>query len=156
MVAGWLRSERQKARKGRRITNLKPPGAKQAVHAPQSGFVTLLQNETAPLFMGEVWREGYLHTQGLDTSTPAGRAMFSMLSVFAEFERAILRQRIMAGLARSTKRSGRPPLDPTKVKTVEKLLRQGVSINAAAKKARVGVGSVCRIKARMPDLQQAA
>jgi DNA invertase Pin-like site-specific DNA recombinase len=113
-------------------------------------------------FLGEINDRGvdlYLHTQGLDTSTPAGRAMFSMLSVFAEFERSILRERIMAGLARSRaqgKRSGRPPLDPTKVKTVEKLLRQGVSINAAAKKARVGVGSVCRIKARMPDLQQAA
>jgi len=110
-------------------------------------------------FLGEINERGvdlYLHTQGLDTSTPAGRAMFSMLSVFAEFERSILRQRIMAGLARSTKRSGRPPLDPHKVKTVEKLLRQGVSINAAAKKAKVGVGSVARIKARMSDLQQAA
>lgn len=88
-------------------------------------------------FLGEINERSvglYLHTQGLDTSTPAGRAMFSMLSVFAEFERAILRQRIMAGLARSTKRSGRPPLDPTKVKTVEKLLRQGVSISAAARR----------------------
>ncbi|MGZ3248901.1 MAG: recombinase family protein, partial [Croceibacterium sp.] len=110
-------------------------------------------------FLGEINERSvdlYLHTQGLDTSTPAGRAMFSMLSVFAEFERAILRQRIMAGLARSTKRSGRPPLDPHTVKTVEKLLRQGVSINAAAKKASVGVGSVARIKARLPELQQAA
>lgn len=69
---------------------------------------------------------------------------------------AFLISGFMAGLARSTKRSGRPPLDPAKVKTVEKLLRRGVSINAAAKKARVGVGSVCRIKARMPDLQEAA
>src|SRR5262249_15550221 len=35
----------------------------------------------------------YLHQQGLDTSTPAGRAMFQMMGVFAEFERAILRER---------------------------------------------------------------
>ena len=66
-------------------------------------------------FLGEINERGvdlYLHTQGLDTSTAAGRAMFSMLSVFAEFERSILRQRIMAGLARSTKRAGRPRLDP--------------------------------------------
>lgn len=82
--------------------------------------------------------------------------MFSMLSVFAEFERSILRQRIMAGLARSTKRAGRPRLDPLKVKKVEKLLLQGVSLAATAKKAKVGVGSVSRIKARMPDLQKAA
>ena len=41
----------------------------------------------------------YLHQQGLDTSTPSGRAMFQMLGVFAEFERAIIRERVMAGLA---------------------------------------------------------
>ncbi len=63
---------------------------------------------------------------------------------------------LMSGLARSTKRSGRPPLDPAKVKKVEKLLLQGVSIDATAKKAKVGVGSVCRIKARLQDLQEAA
>jgi DNA invertase Pin-like site-specific DNA recombinase len=110
-------------------------------------------------FLGEINERGvdlYLHNQGLDTSTPAGRAMFSMLSVFAEFERSILKQRIMSGLARSTKRAGRPRLDPLKVKKVEKLLRQGVSIDATAKKAGVGVGSVCRIKARLNDLQEAA
>lgn len=110
-------------------------------------------------FLGEINERGvdlYLHTQGLDTSTPAGRAMFSMLSVFAEFERSILRQRIMAGLARSTKRAGRPRLDPLKVKKVEKLLAQGVSLSVTAKKAKVGVGSVSRIKARMTDPQKAA
>src|SRR5262245_54305969 len=33
--------------------------------------------------------ELYLHQQGLDTSTPSGRAMFQMMGVFAEFERAM-------------------------------------------------------------------
>jgi DNA invertase Pin-like site-specific DNA recombinase len=110
-------------------------------------------------FLGEINERGvdlYLHTQGLDTSTAAGRAMFSMLSVFSEFERAILTQRIKAGLARSTKRAGRPRLDPMKVKKVEKLLLEGVSLSITAKKAKVGVGSVSRIKARMSNLQKAA
>jgi len=31
----------------------------------------------------------FLHQQGLDTSTTAGKAMFQMLGVFAEFERGI-------------------------------------------------------------------
>jgi DNA invertase Pin-like site-specific DNA recombinase len=43
----------------------------------------------------------FLHQQELDTSTTAGRAMFRMLGVFAEFERGIIRERVNAGLARA-------------------------------------------------------
>jgi DNA invertase Pin-like site-specific DNA recombinase len=43
----------------------------------------------------------YLHQQGLDTSTPSGRAMFQMMGVFVEFERAMIRERVLAGLARA-------------------------------------------------------
>jgi DNA invertase Pin-like site-specific DNA recombinase len=51
-------------------------------------------------FLGEIEAKGvdlYLHQQGLDTSTPSGRAMFGLLSVFAEFERAMIRERILRG-----------------------------------------------------------
>jgi len=57
-------------------------------------------------FLGEIHAAGvdlYLHQQGLDTSTPAGKAMFQMLGVFSEFERALIRERVMAGLARAKK-----------------------------------------------------
>jgi DNA invertase Pin-like site-specific DNA recombinase len=103
-------------------------------------------------FLGEINERQvdlYLHTQGLDTSTPAGRAMFSMLSVFAEFERSILRERIMAGLRRSTKKSGRPALDPDKADKIRRELSKGLSINATARKLKVGVGTVHRIKTKM-------
>ncbi|RYF01222.1 MAG: resolvase [Oxalobacteraceae bacterium] len=103
-------------------------------------------------FLGEINSRGvdlYLHTQGLDTSTPAGRAMFSMLSVFSEFERAILRDRIMSGLARSTKKSGRPSLDAHLEHRARKLLTGGTSINATAKALKIGVATVHRIKTRM-------
>ena len=56
----------------------------------------------------------FLHQQGLDTTTPAGNAMFQMLGVFAEFERSIIQERVRAGLQRARKegkRLGRPPLD---------------------------------------------
>jgi len=43
----------------------------------------------------------FLHQQGLDTSTTAGKAMFQMLGVFAEFERGIIKERVNAGLARA-------------------------------------------------------
>ena len=43
----------------------------------------------------------FLHQQGLDTSTPSGRAMFQVMGVFAEFERAMIRERVLVGLARA-------------------------------------------------------
>jgi DNA invertase Pin-like site-specific DNA recombinase len=66
-------------------------------------------------FLGEIHASGvdlYLHVQGVDTTTPAGRALFQMLGVFAEFERSIIQERIHAGLARARSkgvRLGRPP-----------------------------------------------
>jgi hypothetical protein len=42
-----------------------------------------------------------LHQQGLDTTTPAGKAMFQMLGEFAEFERSIIAERVRAGLSRA-------------------------------------------------------
>jgi DNA invertase Pin-like site-specific DNA recombinase len=105
-------------------------------------------------FLNEISDRGvdlYLHTQGLDTSTPAGRAMFSMLSVFAEFERSILRERIMAGLRRSMKKSGRPALDPDTAAKITRALAAGLSINATARKLKVGVGTVHRLKVKMAE-----
>jgi DNA invertase Pin-like site-specific DNA recombinase len=58
----------------------------------------------------------FLHQQGLDTSTTAGKAMFQMLGVFAEFERGIIRERVNAGLARARangKKLGRRPVEPS-------------------------------------------
>jgi DNA invertase Pin-like site-specific DNA recombinase len=40
----------------------------------------------------------YLHQQGVDTSTPAGKALFQMTGVFAEFERAMIRERVKSGV----------------------------------------------------------
>src|ERR1700736_1511801 len=56
----------------------------------------------------------FLHQQGLDTTTPAGKAMFQMMGVFAEFERAMIQERVRAGLARARsegKQLGRPRVD---------------------------------------------
>jgi DNA invertase Pin-like site-specific DNA recombinase len=52
-----------------------------------------------------------LHQQGIDTTTPAGKAMFQMMGVFAEFERSMIQERVRAGLARAKeegKQLGRP------------------------------------------------
>ena len=46
----------------------------------------------------------YLDRQGVDTTTPAGKALFQMLGVFAEFERSIIQERVIAGLERARAR----------------------------------------------------
>jgi DNA invertase Pin-like site-specific DNA recombinase len=91
----------------------------------------------------------YLHVQALDTTTPSGRAMFQLLGVFAEFERSMISERVRAGLARSTKKGGRPRLDAGKAEQIKRALATGASINGIAKKLRVGVGTVHRIKQQM-------
>jgi hypothetical protein len=65
-------------------------------------------------FLGELNAVGcdlYLEKQAVDTTTPAGRALFQMLGIFAEFERAIIQERIHAELARARvvgTKSGKP------------------------------------------------
>jgi len=57
----------------------------------------------------------FLHQQGIDTTTPAGKAMFQMMGVFAEFERSIIQERVRAGLKRAVSEGqtlGRPPIVP--------------------------------------------
>jgi DNA invertase Pin-like site-specific DNA recombinase len=68
----------------------------------------------------------FLHQQGLDTTTPAGKAMFQMLGVFAEFERSIIQERVRAGLQRARregKRLGRPPMAPELKERIQKALK---------------------------------
>jgi DNA invertase Pin-like site-specific DNA recombinase len=80
----------------------------------------------------------YLHQQGLDTTTPAGRAMFQMMGVFAEFERAMIQERVRAGLARvkaEGKQLGRPKVD----KETETAIR-----NALARKDRPGILKIAK------------
>ncbi len=55
-------------------------------------------------FLGELNVSGvdlYLHQQGIDTTTPAGKALFQMMGVFAEFERSIIRERVRSGIDRA-------------------------------------------------------
>jgi DNA invertase Pin-like site-specific DNA recombinase len=67
----------------------------------------------------------FLHQQGLDTSSPAGKALFQMMGVFAEFERAMIQERVRAGLRRAKSegtRLGRPRIAPELEERVRKAL----------------------------------
>src|SRR5262245_56497714 len=102
-------------------------------------------------FLSEIHSLGidlFLHQQGLDTRTPAGKAMFQMLGVFAEFERAMIRERVRAGLARAKdagKRLGRPPLPQEKEDAIRGVLAGGLSVRKTAARFKVSPSTVQNI-----------
>jgi DNA invertase Pin-like site-specific DNA recombinase len=90
----------------------------------------------------------FLHLQGLDTTTPSGRAMFQMLGVFAEFERAILVDRTMAGLARARaqgKRLGRPATSDDTISRARELRANGMSMDRIARELGIGKSVAQRV-----------
>jgi DNA invertase Pin-like site-specific DNA recombinase len=102
--------------------------------------------------LGELRAAGvdlFLHQQAVDTTTPSGRAMFQMLGVFAEFERAMIQERIKAGLARARaagKTLGRPRVSADE-QGILKAVQSGLSIRKAAKVFGVSPGKVQRVLA---------
>lgn len=95
----------------------------------------------------------FLHQQAIDTTTPAGRALFQMLGVFAEFERSMIQSRILAGLARAkasprpgAKPAGRPRVSADVEAAVAARLATGEGIVKVAKALGIGVSTVQRLK----------
>jgi DNA invertase Pin-like site-specific DNA recombinase len=90
------------------------------------------------------------HQEALDTSTPMGNAMFTIIAAMAELERSVIRERVKAGLEyarhRGT-RSGRVIGRPRKIfrrDQVAELRRRGVPWREIARTLGVGVGTVRR------------
>ena len=89
----------------------------------------------------------YLHQQTVDATTPGGRALFQMMGVFAEFERAMIRDRVEAGLANARAkgvRLGAPRTDDMMITMIEREKAKGLSMRAIAAKLGVGTGTVHR------------
>ena len=89
--------------------------------------------------------ELYFHQQGLDTTTPSGKAVFGMMSVFAEYERGMISERVHAGLQRAKaqgKKLGRPRITPLQIDKIKKLRNEGMSLRKISKKVGVSVGKV--------------
>jgi len=90
-------------------------------------------------------------TEALDLTTPAGRAMAGLLSVFAEFERDILRERVRVGLDHARqqgKRLGRPPSVVHNALEARTLHRQGISKSEIARQLEISRTSVRRLLAQ--------
>ena len=121
MVAAWSVD-----RLGRSLTDL-------------LGFLTDLHAKGVDLF---------LHQQGLDTSTPSGRAMFQMLGVFSEFERGMIRERVNSGLARARAKGtklGRRPVKPAVEVRIRELKATGMGILKIGRTVGVGTSVVQRV-----------
>jgi DNA invertase Pin-like site-specific DNA recombinase len=103
-------------------------------------------------FLGELHGASvdlYLDRHGVDTSTPAGKALFQMLGVFAEFERSLIHERITAGIARaraegtrSGKAFGRPKLAAEREAAVRASLAAGTGIRKTARLVGTGNATV--------------
>jgi DNA invertase Pin-like site-specific DNA recombinase len=108
----------------------------------------------------------YIHTQSVDTTTPAGRAMFGMLGIFSEFEREMIVARVNAGRARARdaitrdghfiskagkkrQRFGRPNADPKKLEAARRELAKGTGVLKTARIVGLGTGTVQRLKQSM-------
>lgn len=105
----------------------------------------------------------YIHTQSVDTTTPAGRAMFGMLAIFSEFEREMIVERVKAGLHRidqtikrdgkfTAKKSGkvrtrlgRPGAEPEKIEAARLELAKGTGILKTARLTKLGTSTVQRL-----------
>jgi DNA invertase Pin-like site-specific DNA recombinase len=86
-------------------------------------------------------------TEGLDFSTPTGRAMGQMLGIFAEFEREVLRDRVRSGLEHAKRKGqklGRPTTARDKRQKVLELHAQGLNKNQIARQLHIGRASVYR------------
>lgn len=115
-----------------------------------------LQDLTA--FLSEIQAKEvglYLLQQGIDSSTPAGKAMFQMVGVFAEFERTMIQSRIIAGLDRARsqgKKLGRRKVSSKVEQQIRTARAEGKGILKIGKELGVGTSTVARVVKAMESL----
>jgi DNA invertase Pin-like site-specific DNA recombinase len=96
----------------------------------------------------------YVHLQRIDTTTPAGQAMLSVIDLFCELERAITLERLHVGRAKVRQYGAKLGAPNKTLPTVETAIRDALQKGDAgiiriAKRFGVGTGTVQRIKADM-------
>ena len=80
------------------------------------------------------------YKENVDTSTPAGKILFTMISAFAEFERSIIRERVVAGMEKAKARGariGRPRIPPFTKQKVIMLKERGLTYKEIIKQVRI-------------------
>jgi DNA invertase Pin-like site-specific DNA recombinase len=91
----------------------------------------------------------FLHQQGIDTTTPGGKALFQMMGVFAEFERAMIQERVRAGLKRAKaegKQLGRPPIPDRLIERIREARAGGLSVRETAERLEISPTTVQKVR----------
>ena len=95
----------------------------------------------------------YADKEAMDATTPHGRAMLQMAAVFAELERGMIRERVIAGLARvraeGKKQLGRPKVGKKIEDAIRVRLSAGDGMLKVSKALGVGVSTVMRVRQAM-------
>ena len=84
-------------------------------------------------------------TEQIDTGSPMGKAMFTVISAIAEFERSLIQERVRSGLAKARAQGkilGRPKITPFKIKEIKRLRKEGKSLSQIAKQLGVSYQTV--------------
>ena len=87
-------------------------------------------------------------SEAVDTSTPTGRMVFTVLGAVAELERSLIRERVLMGLERAKRNGtklGRPPGTKASVFRIRKLRGQGLSVRDIAKQLNISKSTVSRL-----------
>src|SRR5918911_1868489 len=100
------------------------------------------------------------YQENVDTTTPQGELVFGMMANLAQFESALIGERVKAGMARAKaqgKRTSRPPIPDTTRRRIAELHAQGVSIKRIAKELGIAYGTAWNyIKRADSDLHDAS
>jgi len=91
----------------------------------------------------------YIHNSQLDSSTPAGKMLFSLLGVFSEFERSMISDRVKLGMQRAIadgKKIGRPSkLNEGLKHSIKYMKSQNIGIRKIGRDLGVGVGTIYKV-----------
>ncbi len=96
------------------------------------------------------------YQEAIDTTTPAGQMMFTMISAFAQFERAIIQERVRAGLDKARakgKTLGRPKAD-IDIDLIRELREKGLTIMKIAEEMNVPKSTIYDYLSKIPSLSE--
>jgi len=88
------------------------------------------------------------YKENIDTCTPTGKILFTMISAFAEFERAIIRERVIAGMEKAKARGvriGSPKIPPFTIEKVLEMRGRGSSYKEITKKLKISKSAYYKI-----------